>query len=168
MRTALALAAFAVLATACAVEPSAPEEGTTESPLASKKSRAIDVVAEATSRSVGTPTYGYDPRGTFLEVEVSVDDRALREEHPGFDGLERAFALVTVADGATERTVRIELPFLHGRRTGYYAERTLDVHGTTLRNDALVVSRGVAVGLETNVGTIWAQERGDDFPIVRR
>jgi hypothetical protein len=30
---------------------------------------------------------------------------------------------------------------------------------------AVVKLRGVAVGLDTNVGTIWAQESGANFPV---
>ena len=167
MRPLYTLAACLLLTTAACAAETEPEAGSLESPLASKKSPGIDVVAKAVSHSVGTPTYGYDPRGLFLTVTASIDDGALRTKHPGFDGLERPFALVTVDDRGAPRTVRIPLPYAHTRRVGYYGERAIDVYEATLRLDTLSVERGVAVGLDTNVGTIWAQDPGDDFPITR-
>jgi len=167
MRPLYALASCLLLTTAACAAETEPEADSLESPLASKKSPGVDVVAKAVSRSVGTPTYGYDPRGLFLTVTASIEDRALRARHPAFDGLERPFALVTVDDHGAPRTVRVELPYAHTRRAGYYGERTIDVYEATQRLDTLAVERGAAVGLDTNVGTIWAQDPGDDFPITR-
>ncbi len=168
MRPLHALVCCSILATtACAADTDEATSDSLESPLASKKSPGLDVEASVASRSVGTPTYGYDPRGLFLTVRTSVEDSVVREKRPAFDGLERAFALVTVVENGQSRTVRLELPYAHTRRAGYYGQRVIDVYEATVRLDALAVERGVAVGLDTNVGTVWAQDPGDDFVITK-
>ena len=64
---------------------------------------------------------------------------------------------------------RVELGFMHRSYRGYISLRWVDVYGTkdplAMSEDdlAAVVKEGVAIGLETNVGTVWAQHEGRNF-----
>lgn len=70
------------------------------------------------------------------------------------------------------RWLRIDVPYETQTRAGYYAERTVDVHlleSLYLSKEDLEAMRelGVAIGLQTNVGTLWAQEPGRNFRMER-
>jgi hypothetical protein len=67
---------------------------------------------------------------------------------------------------------RFELSYQSEGRRGYYGERRFDrseLRGTKLSTCDLeaVRSLGVAVGLDTNVGTVWAQNAGGNFVPAR-
>lgn len=154
--------AFALLLVAGCGAP-ADDAASTTSDLASATEPGIDVTGSYHRAYIDTPTYGYEPTAPFLTIEVTVDDAKIRAAHPGFDGFEHAFALVP-------NVGRIELPFTGSRTTGYIQLRQIDVHGVTgvhVSEEAYTASsaQGIAIGLETNVGTLWAQAPGHDFPV---
>ncbi len=143
-----------------------------ESALGTSNS-GIAVEASYTFGYVGTPTYGYEPLGTFLNVTVEIDDAQIRKEHPLFDGFEQPFVFVQIrGDGANNdrlTALNARLVYKNSVRVGYFGERLVDRYVLeNLRLDTLEVSKGIAVGLDTNVGTLWAQALNQDFPIVRR
>jgi hypothetical protein len=155
---------------ACSAAPDAAEEAA-ESASEDALSRAqtgIEVKARVREGVVGTPTIGSPATAPFLSIEVTVDDRQVRTQHRGFDGFERAFALVPrQSDGGTKWT-RVELAYRGTSQRGYIALYPVDLYeASSLRltdsDRALVSSLGIAVGLDTNVGTVWAQNYGDNF-----
>lgn len=170
MRLTLFFACFALLTIACADAPLV--DGAAESPIPTKSrvsGGAISVEAEWRSVSAGTPTYGYDPRAEIVRIEVRVDDAAIRAEHPGFDGLESAFALVPRHTDGGLVWESHEVPFRVQSRAGYYGQVVIDVHRTDWLHGLDVeaaIEYGIAVGLDTNVGPIWAQGPGENFPLV--
>lgn len=163
-------ACFALFTAACADAPI--EAGETAAPIPTKSrvsAEAITVDAEWRSVSAGTPTYGYDPREDIMRVTVHVDDGAIRARHPGFDGFESAFVLVPRATDAGLIWESHGLPYAGQTRAGYYGEIVIDIHGSDWIRGLDVqaaVEYGVAVGLDTNVGPIWAQGPGENFPVV--
>jgi hypothetical protein len=175
------LVAAALSAALCALSGCAVPGGevgddaaqTAEPEVRSAKVSAIEVDATYRMVVIGTPTYGFDATEPFLTIQVIVDDAALLREQPGFDGYERAFALVPRAGEGGGGWERIEIPFAHRQVRGYMSSvRWVDVHrAVSLRlSDAdlsLLLSEGVAIGLETNVGTIWAQDAGENFAVTR-
>jgi hypothetical protein len=95
-----------------------------------------------------------------LEVIVGVRDTRVRHEGLAatgsvFDGLERAFVDVPGTDGDIRR---VFLDFF-GRENA--STTMIDHHVTVLQTGsfdrAAVRLRGVRVGLETNLGTVWLQ-----------
>lgn len=169
---ALSLGTFATLA-GCAVE-STPE-GTaesTEQSVVSAVEPGIDVEVKSRLGLIDTPTYGYYPTAPYVSVSILVEDAKLRATHPGFDGYERPFVLLPRATG-TPGEVRWErqTPVYRGvTLRGYYADRRLDMFELDARrmSDAdfkLAREHGIAVGMDTNVGTIWAQTPGKNFEV---
>lgn len=142
--------------------------------------RIAGVVVNASYRWVpdGTPTYGYDPRAPRLDVEVTVSDAQIAAVLPGFDGMERAFVFVPRSNG--NGGARWELHGLSWSGPAYrnvsqdlYNQRT-EVVGDKHRLDGLrlteadleqVLLHGVAVGFDTNRGTLWAQDADQNFPV---
>lgn len=135
------------------------------------------ITATATYAEVvtGTPTYGSPATSPVLTVHVEVDDAALRKGFPGFDGLERAFALVPKLAAGRLVWESVSLRYSGETRRGYYADIKIDLHDSgpiwctgwgvdweTLR------AQGVAIGLETNLGVIWAQAEGKNLAVGRR
>jgi hypothetical protein len=62
--------------------------------------------------------------------------------------------------------VRVPLTYQHTARAGYYGQIAVDVYslGPARVADLDTLERlGVAVGLDTNVGTLWAQDPGANF-----
>jgi hypothetical protein len=128
----------------------------------------VAVTATYSTAYVGTPTYGSEPLGTFLNVRVEVDDARVRETRPDFDGRERPFAFVTVRHEGRDRTLRVDLAYKYTAPGGYYGERAVDTYVLEgFRVDELVPERGLAVGFDTNLGTIWAQDPDQNFPITK-
>lgn len=112
------------------------------------------------------PTYGTQFRDqSSLGVRVKVDDARLRQQFDGFDGLERPFALVPKEENGAVTWERHPLTYRGPGREGFYGERKVDQYELdALQNvDRRALEQyGVAVGLETNVGTLWAQDPGDN------
>lgn len=127
---------------------------------------------QATYREVvtGTPTYGYPATSPVLTVHVEVDDAALRRLCPGFDGMERVFVRVPKSSPSGLTWENVSLRYSGQTRTGYYGDIVIDLHdsGSIWKVDfATLSANGVAVGLDTNLGVIWAQDEGKNHPVVR-
>jgi hypothetical protein len=135
--------------------------------VASRREPGLDVTVRTAMVPTGTPTYGYNPQAPVMTVELRVEDSTLRQRRPRFNGLERPFALVPQAlEGGATRWVRVPLTYQHTARAGYYGQIAVDVYslGPARVADLDTLERlGVAVGLDTNVGTLWAQDPGANF-----
>lgn len=115
----------------------------------------------------GTPTYGSQQTPVLLAT-VSVDDAAIRRAHGGFNGFEAPFLRVPRTVGGRVVWESVPLRFAGTFSAGYYGQERRDRYelAATVALDLATVQRlGVAVGLETNVGTLWAQEPGQNFPV---
>ncbi len=115
----------------------------------------------------GTPTYG-SQQTPFLRMTVVVDDAAIRRAHLGFNGFEAPFARVPRAVGGRVVWESVPLRYVATMSAGYYGQERRDRYelGATVALDLATAQRlGVAVGLETNVGTLWAQQPGQNFPL---
>jgi hypothetical protein len=131
------------------------------------------ITARATYQEVvtGTPTYGFPATSPVLTVSVEVDDAALRKSFPSFDGLERAFVRVPKLQAGRLVWESVDLRYSGQTRRGYFAEIPIDLHdsGSIWSVDwATLQANGVALGLTTNLGVIWAQEEGRNLAVVRR
>lgn len=116
-----------------------------------------------------TPTYGTEQK-PYMTVEIRVDDSALRRAYPGFNGLEKAFLRVPRrADGRLVWET-VAVPWKGTGRAGYQGQIVTDIHEVrAVEIDAeAVTSHGIAVGLTTNVGTVWAQQPGQNFRVAKR
>lgn len=131
------------------------------------------ITALATYQEVvtGTPTYGSPATSPVLTVHVEVDDAALRKGYPAFDGLERALVRVPKLSAGRVVWESVGLRYSGQTRRGYFAEIPIDLHdsGSIWGVDwATLQAHGVAIGIETNLGTIWAQDEGKNLAVVRR
>jgi hypothetical protein len=109
-------------------------------------------------------TWDNNPRGHDFNAVVRVNDAKLREQLPGFDGLEKAFMLVPQPSGEWKR-FELNYSQTYGTDLG---PRT-DIHSFAIPSPFLkdaeinaIRGNGVAFGLETNVGTLWLQDPGDN------
>lgn len=170
-----ALALSLSLLAGCAVEANPEAEGeaqSTEQSVVSAVEPGIDVEVKSRLVLIDTPTYGYYPTAPFVSVRILVEDAKLRATRPGFDGYERPFVLLPRADGPNGQ-VRWErqTPKYKGvTLRGYYAERRLDMYELDAQRMSeadfkLAREHGIAVGMDTNVGTIWAQTPGKNFEV---
>jgi len=131
------------------------------------------VTTAATYQEVvtGTPTYGYPATSPMLTIHVEVDDAALRKQFPAFDGMESAFALVPKQKNGALVWESVALSWKGTTLKGYYGQTVIDIHesGSVWGVDwPTLQANGVAVGLTTNVGTIWAQASGQNWPVVKK
>ena len=131
------------------------------------------ITAQATYQEVvtGTPTYGYPATSPVLTVHVEVDDAALRKSFPGFDGLERAFVRVPKLSSGRVVWESVDLRYSGQTRRGYFAEIPIDLHdsGSIWGVDwPTLQANGVAIGLMTNLGIVWAQEEGRNLAVSRK
>lgn len=132
------------------------------------------VKVSATYRYVvtGTPTYGYDATEPVLTVKVEVTDAQIRQAFPAFDGMESAFALIPKPQaGGAVAWETIPLAFKGTSLQGYYGQTKVDLHESAPTfgvNVAALEQYGVAVGLTTNVGTIWAQNPGSNWSVTKQ
>jgi hypothetical protein len=168
------LASVFALSTACGGTPEAEVEAPAslgQSAAELTVSSGVIVSATYSYVVVGTPTYGNDATAPVLTVRVEVDDAAIRAQVPGFDGFEQVFVQVPKLQGGSVVWESHALTWKASRMGGYYAQIRYDihesgsiwgVHGPTLEQ------HGVAVGLNTNVGTLWAQQPGQNFPVTRK
>jgi hypothetical protein len=101
------------------------------------------------------------PVGAGLHLEVEVKDAKLRQERPGFDGLEKVFALVPRFDWVT-KTTKWERHNLEYKQSADGSDR----HSLTMLNNqydlSLVPKHGIAFGIDTNEGTVWLQAPGQN------
>lgn len=103
-----------------------------------------------------------------INLSVDVNDAAVAKQLDGFDGMERPFALVPYQHGATAPVEwrRVDLGY---ETTGFdakshalndeYAAQNLDM------TDCVADKLGVVVGMDTNEGTVWAQNYGESFKV---
>jgi hypothetical protein len=127
----------------------------------------VSVDARYRHAFVGTPTYG-SAQTPFLTVAVSVDDVAIRRAHPGFNGFEAPFVRVPRTVDGRVVWESVALRYTGTFTAGYYGQERRDRYELAASRaiDLATVQRlGVAVGLETNVGTLWAQEPGQNFAV---
>lgn len=104
------------------------------------------------------------------EVELKVSDSLVREQVRGFDGLEHAFALLPSERRGQLSWKKVDLGFEGSGIAGYYNRTFVDLHGGTVKHvDAKAIAKyGVAFGIETNEGVVWAQSPGDNTkPTIR-
>lgn len=96
------------------------------------------------------------------EVTLKVSDALIREQVRGFDGMEHAFAMLPVEKRGALSWKKVDLAFEGSGIAGYYNRTFVDLHGGTVKNvDAKAIAKyGVAFGVETNEGVIWAQGPG--------
>ncbi|HEU4407011.1 MAG TPA: hypothetical protein VFS43_17210 [Polyangiaceae bacterium] len=175
MRTsnfALFAALFAALAAAPACAPRDDDGASASTTDAATEGQSLGagVVVKASYAIVvtGTPTYGNDATEPVLNVEIEVDDAEVRRQHPGFDGYESAFVLVPNRDGAWQPS---PLAWKGSAGRGYYAQIRVDLHESQPIfgvDVPTLEALGVAVGLTTNVGTLWAQAPGQNHPVTKR
>ena len=107
----------------------------------------------------------------MLSVHVEVSDAALRTAFPSFDGLERVFVMIPKLSSGRVVWEGVSLRYSGETRRGYYGDLKIDLHdsGSIWGIDlATLQANGVAVGLETNVGVIWAQPEGKNHPVTRK
>lgn len=165
LRAASLLALALSLPIACA--PVEEEGEATWSADAVVLRNGVTVSATHFSGYEGTPTYGTQPT-TYLRVSVTVDDAAIRRVHPGFNGFETPFVRVPRQSAGRVVWDTVPLRYAGTSRAGYYGQERRDNYelASPRAVDLATVQRaGVAVGLETNVGTLWAQEFNQNFAV---
>lgn len=118
------------------------------------------------------PTYGTQTHPeTSVDLRISLDDAALRQQLPGFDGLERPFVMIPSEKDGQITWWRHELKYSGSGREGFYADRAVDTYRLeTVHNvdRAAVEKYGILVGVDTNVGTAWAQGAGSSHRVPER
>ena len=116
-------------------------------------------VPTSSPETIGTPRR----TESAVRLDVSVDDARIRQQLQGFDGFERPFALIPSENNGNVTWWRHELSYEGPGREGYHLERPVDRYELDpVRNvDLTAVKKyGIALGLDTNVGTLWAQQPG--------
>ena len=123
----------------------------------------FDVTARST-RINGPTAPGFQPRAT---LSLLVDDAMLRAKLPGFDGMEKPFALVPKNGGNGVQWDKVYLQYDPTHSGSYLAGHNCDAYSTGLVGDIGLLSReGVAFGVETNVATVWLQRFRDNYPVT--
>lgn len=103
-----------------------------------------------------------------LEISVGVNDEKVRAQLDGFDGMERPFALVPYQHGASAPVEwrKVDLGY---ETTGFDAKShsLTDEYGAQAidMKDCVADKLGVVVGMDTNEGTVWAQNYGESFQV---
>ncbi|PSM30743.1 hypothetical protein [Haliangium sp. UPWRP_2] len=167
------------LCAGCGLEPMATDADEADGAAMALGTRSQSLVSTtgitvtATYQEVvtGTPTYGDPATSPMLRVHVEVSDAALRAAYPSFDGLERVFVRVPKVKSGVVTWESQPLRYSGQSRRGYYGEIVIDLHDSDSiwGVDWPTLSRhGIAIGLDTNLGVIWAQEDGHNFAVTRR
>lgn len=120
-------------------------------------------VSAAAIRSSFDPVHSAD--GDTLVLKADVDDAAVAQQAQGFNGMESAFALVpryVAGETAWEKTPLIWQGALDGKRDTHMAWIDAD----DVDRQALA-DKGVAFGVDTNVGTLWLQRQGLNTEVER-
>lgn len=97
-----------------------------------------------------------------VKIDVTVDDAKVRQQLDGFDGMERPFALVPFQhDGGPVEWKRFNLSY---EGSAFDGREVQDEYSTfnLSEQDCVASQYGVAVGLETNEGVVWAQDFGQN------
>jgi hypothetical protein len=122
------------------------------------------------------PSRPYISAGTLV-IDVISPDKEIAARLPGFNGMERAFALVPSEQNGNVRWDRVNLgydgaSYSEYRQTGesqgspimepvlssYQYDWHRSLLGPGAFDEGAVKKYGIAVGLETNVGIVWGQE----------
>lgn len=123
--------------------------------------------ANTLSRFEGTPTYGSQPVHS-LDLRVSVNDAEVQKQH-GYDGFERPFAMVPRQVDGDIVWEKHALEFAGHGRAGYFGQQQTDeyVLPRSLKVDAATVKKlGIAIGMDTSAGQVWAQAPGENAAVV--
>ncbi|HSO00206.1 MAG TPA: hypothetical protein VLS89_18065 [Candidatus Nanopelagicales bacterium] len=169
----LALSLLALPLAGCAVDADGGLEDldvVEEADFGLTASQGISVQASYREVITGTPTYGYPATSPVLTVRITVDDAALKGQFPSFDGMESAFVMVPFQKNGSVVWESRRLTWTGTTLAGYHGQTRLDVHesGSIWGVDwATLSANGVAVGLDANVGTIWAQGPGQNWQVVK-
>jgi hypothetical protein len=99
---------------------------------------------------------------SVADVQLKVSDALVREQLHGFDGMERAFAMLPSERNGKLSWKKVSLDFAGSGIVGYYNRTFCDNHDKQLASvDAKAIAKyGVAFGMETNEGVVWAQDSG--------
>ncbi|MBK8015052.1 MAG: hypothetical protein IPK13_27345 [Deltaproteobacteria bacterium] len=109
----------------------------------------------------GSP--GLEPRS--LVVAIDVRDDYVRQQVPGFDGLERVFTLIP-KDEAGKTWSRRDLAFLRtvdSPAIGSHIDQHLAIIPLEPGDSTHITQHGIAFGMDTNCGTLWFQEKGHNL-----
>lgn len=122
----------------------------------------MTVLRGGVSREVYIPRHDE----TRLGLKIDVNDVRVASQVNGFDNMEQAFALVPTATDAGVEWKRFELGFSGTHRMGSTPKDWDDMHvawlDITPATAELIRQYGVAFGLHTNQGDVWAQGFGDN------
>lgn len=110
----------------------------------------------------GTSAHGSNQ----LTLGMKVNDFAVRQRLHGFDGLERPFALVPSERDGQVTWWRHELRFKHVESEGLASVDAYESAPVTNVDRAAIEKYGVAFGMETNRGTVWNQDPGQNEPVL--
>jgi len=129
----------------------------------------INVNAQTHSYFEGTPTYGSTPV-YGLDVKVGVNDAEVRKQFD-YDGLERPFVMIpTKVDGQVQWQTQ-DLVHTGTSRTGYFGDQPVDDYALpkNVKVDLDAVRQyGIAIGMHTNNGDVWAQQSGQNFKVTEQ
>jgi hypothetical protein len=118
----------------------------------------MTVLRGATSREVYIPSHSQ----TRLGLKIDVNDETIHTQVSGFDNMERAFALIPTDVGGAVQWQRYDLSYSATHRMGSTPRDWDDMHVAWLdvspATIALIRLHGVAFGLDTNQGILWAQD----------
>jgi hypothetical protein len=124
----------------------------------------MPVIQDVSRAARPTVSVGVQPSGGIkapVKLRVEVDDHRLSQQIPGFDGLERLFALVPT------ETQNPQAPVVWKRYELSYVATTFGGHdhhwGDAEAIPETVQKYGIAFGMETNRGTYWLQHPGQNF-----
>ncbi len=105
---------------------------------------------------------------TDLDASVKVDDQQIRASAPGFDGQERPFVMLPAEHEGKVTWYRHDLQYRGTGVAGPWDTRHLDSYdlpSVTNVDRGALQKYGMALGVDTNVGTLWAQKPGQNFPV---
>lgn len=167
LRTIASLLALSLSLTAACAPVDGLDEAATQEADAVVLREGVTVDARYRFVYTTTPTYGSQP-DAVLTVTVSVNDATVRRANPGFNGFEAPFVRIPRAENGRVLWESVALRYVGTSPTGYYGQERLDRYelASARRIDLPTVQRlGVAVGMETNVGSLWAQSPDRNHPV---
>lgn len=123
----------------------------------------INASAQLYSYFDTTPTYG-TPEKTGVDVKLDVTDAYVKQQFD-YDGFERPFALVPTEVNGKVEWKREALEYKGTHVGGYMDLKPVDSYELNDRDVSreLVAKYGIALGMETNNGTVWLQQPGQNL-----
>ena len=103
-----------------------------------------------------------------MDLQVQVDDAKVRSQLDGFDGMERPFAMVPYQHGnGPVEWRKVDLgyettefnPQSHALTDDYGFASPISM------KDNVADKYGIVIGMDTNEGTVWAQDYGQNFQV---